>query len=836
MLRNLLFLAVFLCSCSLVAHSKTYYVAPAGDDANAGTIDAPFLTVQRAQTAVAAGDTVYIRGGLYLMQEAQIALLTTVGTTKFAYVTNLTKSGASGKRINYWAYPGERPVFDYSNVKPADTRINAFEVTGSWLHLRGLEVVGVQVTTNQNINTQSICFSNNASSSTGGSNNIYEQLSMHDGMAIGFYLTRGGNNLVVNCDAYNNRDSISGDKLGGNVDGFGAHPNRDTYTGNVFRGCRAWYNSDDGYDCINSYAAITFENCWSFRNGYSTSGQSLANGLGFKVGGFGVSTPPSGLTTVPRHTVRYCLAVYNKASGFYANHHMGGNDWYNNTAYRNSTNFNMLNRSQDFSQDVPGYGHVLRNNISYAPRSSNAFISDYDAAQCTIDHNSFLSTGLTLNSSDFRSLDTSLFRTPRLANGDLPVTDLLRLAAGSDLINAGVNVGLPFAESAPDLGYLEYTPAPPAATVTSIKRLAPAEAITTANYVVYRVVFSEPVTGVDAGDFILTGTGTVAGSVASINALADGKTYEVGVNVVTRGGYLRLEVIAAPSIRNFNGDALAGGFGTGERYILDKFEQTITFAALEEKGYGDADFDAGATATSGLPIAYTSSNPEVAEIVDGKVHIKGLGTTLLAAAQDGNQQFEAAPAVVQTLTVTDKKAPGQPQALTVTKTADGKVGLMWQASGDDIGVTGYYVFLNGKQLNEQPLTATTYITDAPAGSLVYAFTVIAADAAGNLSTESATALFSNSNGNGGANSSLEILKVFPNPNEGNFKVRLNSKETGTVNTCIYNSNGVLVQSVSEGKSGDVYQHQFNLQGVQKGMYLVRVAVGAFVQSSIVMIQ
>ncbi|MEI6949878.1 LamG-like jellyroll fold domain-containing protein [Paraflavisolibacter sp. H34] len=272
-----------------------------------------------------------------------------------------------------------------------------------------------------------------------------------------------------------------------------------------------------------------------------------------------------------------------------------------------------------------------------------------------------------------------------------------------------------------------------------------------------------------------------------------------------------------------------------QELIVEKREQVITFDALGEKGYGEADFDAGATASSGLEVVYASSNPAVAAIVNGKVHIVGLGMTEITAAQEGNYRYQAAPARVQPLTVSDKKAPSQPRALTAAKTADGKVLLMWQASTDDIAVTGYDIFLNGKQLNAEPVTSTSFVTEAPAGSLVYGYTVIASDAAKNHSEESAMVLFSNSNG-GGAQQTLEILKVFPNPNAGNFKVRLNSKETGTVVISIFNSQGTLVQNTSEGKQNDVYQKEFNLHSVPKGMYLVRVAVGAFVQTSIVMIQ
>ena len=48
------------------AHSSyEYYVANDGDDANLGTIDAPFATIQHAINQVGAGDVVNIRGGIY---------------------------------------------------------------------------------------------------------------------------------------------------------------------------------------------------------------------------------------------------------------------------------------------------------------------------------------------------------------------------------------------------------------------------------------------------------------------------------------------------------------------------------------------------------------------------------------------------------------------------------------------------------------------------------------------------------------------------------------------------------------------------------------------------
>jgi hypothetical protein len=372
-----------------------------------------------------------------------------------AFVTLLDKSGTNGKRIHYWAYPNERPVFDFSEVKPTGYRVHAFEVTGSWLHVKGLEVVGVQVPV-VNSNTQSICFSN-----AGGSNNIYEQLSMHDGQAIGFFLTAGSNNLILNCDAYRNYDYTSqagGGRNGGNVDGFGNHPAAGSVN-NVFRGCRAWLNSDDGYDCISAFESTVFENCWAFYNGYSTGFVSRADGNGFKAGGYAARPFNALPTDIPRNTIRFCLAVMNKANGFYSNHHLEGSDWYNNTAYGNSVNFNMLNRKAkteaEYLIDGPGYNHGIRNNISFAPRQAGNDIANCDNVRCTIDHNSFLNSTISLNAGDFLSLDTAQLTAPRRPDGSLPLINFMRPKPRSKLIDKGVNVGLPFLGKAPDIGCFE---------------------------------------------------------------------------------------------------------------------------------------------------------------------------------------------------------------------------------------------------------------------------------------------------------------------------------------------------------------------------------------------
>lgn len=312
----------------------------------------------------------------------------------------MDKSGTDNEhRICYFGYPGERPVFDLSHVKPAGKRISVFYVSGSYLHFKNIEVVGTQVTIVGH--TQSECFSNR-----GGNNNIYEDLSMHDGMGIGFYLVKGAGNLILNCDAYNNYDTVSDGGKGGNVDGFGGHPDNNG-SGNVFRGCRAWWNSDDGFDLIHSGQAVVIEQCWAFYNGYRPGGMSdkAGDGTGFKAGGYGMSSTPKAPEVIPMHEVKNCIAYYNSNKGFYANHHPGGILWSNNSSYMNPSNYCMLNRkSIEEAVDVAGYGHILTNNLSYSPRSAGKHIIDINESRCQIANNSFLPTAMTLTEADFLSL------------------------------------------------------------------------------------------------------------------------------------------------------------------------------------------------------------------------------------------------------------------------------------------------------------------------------------------------------------------------------------------------------------------------------------------------
>ena len=86
-----------------------------------------------------------------------------------------------------------------------------------------------------------------------------------------------------------------------------------------------------------------------------------------------------------------------------------------------------------------------------------------------------------------------------------------------------------------------------------------------------------------------------------------------------------------------------------ESVNAQKADQTITFNAIADKTDGDPDFDPGATASSGLAVAYSASGS--CSIVSGKVHITGPGSCMVDASQGGDSNYNAATPVSQTFSI-----------------------------------------------------------------------------------------------------------------------------------------------------------------------------------------
>lgn len=392
------------------SYASVFFVATNGNDSNPGTIDLPYLTIAKVMTLSGTifkpGDTLYIRGGVYPI----IASLT------------IAKYGAVDAVYHIYAYPGELPVLDFSSLTGTGNR--GISLKGTYCHIKGLEIKGA--------GDNGMLISS--------SNNIIENCSFHDNQDSGLQLGSGAaNNKIINCDSYYNADPPDY----GDADGFACK--MDVGKNNYFYGCRAWLNVDDGWDGYlrgtDSVYTIV-ENCWAFKNGYfknGADGGANANGNGIKMGG------SDNKLLIHDFKVVNCLTFMNKAKGFDQNNNKGSMVLYNCTAYANgANNFSIP------SALATGKVAVLKNCSELGKK-----ISLITAAE-QVTNSWQLAT--VAAATDFVSIDTALFAgatAPRKADGSLPDLKFMHIAAGSQLIDSGTDIGLPFYGKAPDMGCFE---------------------------------------------------------------------------------------------------------------------------------------------------------------------------------------------------------------------------------------------------------------------------------------------------------------------------------------------------------------------------------------------
>lgn len=89
---------------------------------------------------------------------------------------------------------------------------------------------------------------------------------------------------------------------------------------------------------------------------------------------------------------------------------------------------------------------------------------------------------------------------------------------------------------------------------------------------------------------------------------------------------------------------------------------------------------------------------------------------------------------LSTQLVTDTEAPSAPANLAADFITTSSFVLKWNASTDNVGVTGYDIYRNGVKINSSTLTYTSYSVTGLAANTMYNMTVRAKDAAGNEST------------------------------------------------------------------------------------------------------
>lgn len=425
------------------------FVAPDGKALNTGSMDKP-LDIYTAVERVKPGETIYMRGGVYYLKEG----------------VNLDRVATESKPVRLWAYENEKPVFDCSLQEVPDANNTGMRLrTAQWWHVKGLEI--------RNAVNSGFVF-------VDGSHNTLENCVAHHNGGSGFHMgyehawtgnTNGEKlayNTFLNCDSYNNFDWWTG---GTNADGFACKTR--TGKGNRYIGCRAWNNSDDGWDCFECGYGVEFINCWVWSSGVMENHKEMylertgnelteavwaGDGNGFKMGGgcFYQEGRECTLRSQGTHVFRNCISFGNTFNGFDQNNHQYGAYIENCLSYDNQRNFNF------FDKNLNNTTFIFRNNVSWGGEKGDRF----DAITMSANEgNLWNQADLTANpAAEFTGITATEASAARSSDGSLP-SKFARLKTDSKFVDKGVptqNINLvsdgivlspiEYLGTAPDLG------------------------------------------------------------------------------------------------------------------------------------------------------------------------------------------------------------------------------------------------------------------------------------------------------------------------------------------------------------------------------------------------
>ena len=268
-----------------------FWIAPDGNDNNPGTEQAPLLTLAWAVRKAKPGVTLWLKPGTY-PSGAQIDIA-------YGY------SGTEAAPVKVYAAPGARPVLDFSAQPRSADGQRGLNLLANYWQIKGIEIM----------KAADNCIA------IAGSHNLIEDVITHECADTGIQImapsdqatddNRAAHNQVINCDSWGNLDTTTG---GENADGFAAKLR--IGPGNVFRGCRAWNNADDGWDLFAGDDVVTIDDCWAFSNGKPIGGSNpQGDGNGFKLGGKPAGAGEGGAV----HLVSGSFAFENKSCGFVLN-------------------------------------------------------------------------------------------------------------------------------------------------------------------------------------------------------------------------------------------------------------------------------------------------------------------------------------------------------------------------------------------------------------------------------------------------------------------------------------------------------------------------------------
>ena len=236
----------------------------------------------------------------YVQPSQQIVLME--GTYKLESSLKIARgiNGTAENMIYMVADPAAttRPVLDFQELS------TGMIIGGDYWYFKGFDVTrsanaqkGIQVSGNHNTLDQINAYHN------GNTGIQISRLNSTDE-----YENWPSYNLILNCTSYGNADAGYED-----ADGFAAKLT--VGDGNVFDGCIAHHNADDGWDLFakvqtGSIGVVTIKNSIAYANGYLEDGTDAGNGNGFKMGGD--SMPGA-------HVLDNCISFCNKAKGIDSN-------------------------------------------------------------------------------------------------------------------------------------------------------------------------------------------------------------------------------------------------------------------------------------------------------------------------------------------------------------------------------------------------------------------------------------------------------------------------------------------------------------------------------------
>jgi hypothetical protein len=628
--------------------ATNYYVDGVnGNNANSGlSTSLAKRTIQAAANLTNPSDVVYIMNGTY-----------TYTVYNDLYILNITRSGTAGNEITYRAYPGHTPKLQHS-MTPTLQVWGAILIDASYIVIDGLEIEG-----------------NNAAITYAQAYQAWQDY--ENGIRDWVYLSKcnsGGVSFGKNVDVHHItvRNCVihdAGSGVGGGRCDYVTIENNLIYNNcwdSMYAGSGISILNPKSIDNVTTYK-IYIRNNITHNNKTLVPWEkinALSDGNGI------ILDVNTGEGNIPAYVGRYLVennVSYNNGGGGVHAYRANHIDIINNTAYNNGTVVGYPEMDANNCSDVKFY-----NNVMYARTGGNCNGND---AGGTYDYN------LYYNGSSFKNGDHDLTGNPQFVTLATDATANFRLQNTSLAINNGSSVAGQFSAKdilgvsrpvgfSPDMGAYEYATIIPRAEI-NIKQNTTDIIDGTGTYDFGNVSSTSPQTVTftiqNIGDFglnltgtprvVVTGTGYSLQTDAPTTVSANGSvTFQVRLTPTILGTYSGTVSIA-------NSDASENPYTfalTGYGYDGTKALQTITFPALPIKVIGDANFSPSATTTAtGLTVAYASSNTAVATIVNGNIHIVGVGgTATITASQAGNNATNAAQDVTQILTVT----PVQPTA------------------------------------------------------------------------------------------------------------------------------------------------------------------------------